>query len=72
MRSIKFQIPEDGNVRLKVFNLVGREVVTLVKQRLQAGTYTVNFYTKNLTSGVYFYRLQIEKYVETKKIILIK
>lgn len=61
-----------GIVQVKVYDLVGREVVTLVDDRLDAGTYEVKFDAGNLTSGIYFYQLKSEKFSDTKKLILIK
>ncbi len=78
---IRFQVsggflpsPRDGNdkVVLKVFDLMGREVVTLVDEKLNSGTYEVRFDAKNLPSGIYFYRMQTEIFSQTKKLILLK
>ena len=57
---------------LKVFDLLGSEVVELVKGEIEAGTYHINFNAANLPSGVYFYRLQAGSFVETRKMILMK
>ena len=70
--NIKFSIPTKGLVTLKVFNSLGMEVATLVNEVTNAGTYVVDFDASNLTSGVYFYRLQSNDFNETKKMILIK
>ena len=78
---IRFQVsggflpsPRDGNdkVVLKVYDLMGREVRTLVNEFLKSGTYEVRFDAGNLPSGIYFYRMETEKFTETKKLILIK
>ena len=53
--NIKFNIPKRDNVTLKVFNILGKEVATLVKENLKAGTYEVKFDGGNLSSGIYFY-----------------
>jgi hypothetical protein len=66
------QCPIAGIIQVKVYDLVGREVATLVDDRLEAGTYEVKFDAGNLTSGIYFYQLKSEKFSETKKLILIK
>jgi hypothetical protein len=71
------QCPIAGNVQVKVFDITGREVVTLVNEYLQPGTYEVTFDachggSATLTSGIYFYQLQANKFIETKKLILIK
>ncbi len=70
--NIKFQIAKSGNVKLIVFDILGKEVATLVNESLQPGTYETTFDASNLTSGIYFYRLQTDKFVETKKMSLIK
>ena len=61
-----------GMLRIVVYDIQGREVQTLVNERLQAGTYGVTFDGSRLTSGVYFYRLITEGFTETKRMILIK
>lgn len=55
---IHFNIPYSDNVTLKVYNIIGQEVATLVNDRLEAGEYSVNFYADNLPNGVYLYRLK--------------
>ena len=69
---ITYSIPEKSNVSLKVFDLLGSEVVELVKDEIEAGTYEITFYASNLPSGIYFYKLQAGSFVETKKLILLK
>jgi hypothetical protein len=61
-----------GFVSLKVYDLLGREVATLMNEQKPAGTYTIQFDGSGLTSGVYFYRLQSGTYSETKKLVLLK
>ncbi len=70
--TINFQIPSSSRVSLKVFDVLGREVSTLVNENKSAGKYSVTFDADKLTSGVYFYNLQAGNYSETKKMILIK
>ncbi|MBC8489895.1 MAG: T9SS type A sorting domain-containing protein [Bacteroidetes bacterium] len=70
--NIKFSIPTQGFVTLKVFNSLGKEVATLVNENTSVGTYEVNFDAGSLTSGVYFYRLQSDNFTETKRMMLIK
>ncbi|MBZ0182920.1 MAG: FG-GAP-like repeat-containing protein [Melioribacteraceae bacterium] len=60
------------NVTLKVYDILGREVATLVNEQKSAGTYQVTFNAGNLPSGVYFYRLQVNDFVTSKKMMLIK
>jgi hypothetical protein len=59
-------------VTLKIFDIMGREVQTLVDERLQPGTYETTFDGSNLTSGVYFYQMISGSYKETKKLLLLK
>ena len=70
--SIIFGLPEVGNVKLILFNLLGEEVATLVDEEKVAGYYTVEFNAVTLPSGIYFYRLQAGSFIETKKMILLK
>jgi photosystem II stability/assembly factor-like uncharacterized protein len=73
---ISWQLPEGSNVKLKVFDLLGREVATLVDEYRQAGSYDVEFNQassiKNPASGVYYYQLKAGNLIETKKMILLK
>jgi len=70
--SINFNIPVDGFVKLKVYDMAGREVATLVNEVRVAGSYSVEFNASNLTSGVYFYKLTSGNFSATKKMLLIK
>jgi hypothetical protein len=75
--TITYQIPERGFVTLKVYDILGREVATLVNEEKTAGSYEVQFNShsgnvRNLTSGIYFYQLKVGVYEETKKMILLK
>lgn len=69
---IQYQIPKGGIVTIKVYNLLGSEVATLVDEEKVAGNYEVTFDSSELTSGVYFYSLQSGVFIDTKKMILIK
>ncbi|MFZ1518094.1 MAG: T9SS type A sorting domain-containing protein [Ignavibacteriaceae bacterium] len=69
---INFQLPNAGNVTLKVFDVLGREVATLIDEYKNADSYEVEFNASNMPSGVYFYQLKAGEYIETKKMILIK
>ncbi|MCH8034249.1 MAG: T9SS type A sorting domain-containing protein [Bacteroidetes bacterium] len=74
---IKFTIPhvETGyasTVLLKVYDVLGNEIATLINEEKAAGTYEVEFDGTGLPSGIYFYRLQAGSFVETKKMVLIK
>jgi photosystem II stability/assembly factor-like uncharacterized protein len=74
---IKYSIPSVGTrrgvfVQLKVYDMLGREIITLVNEEKPSGNYEVNFNASNLPSGIYFYRLQAGSFVETKKMTLLK
>ncbi|MBK9334303.1 MAG: T9SS type A sorting domain-containing protein [Ignavibacteria bacterium] len=70
--SIKFDIAMSGNVKLVVFDMLGKEISTLINEKLNIGTYQVSFEGSSLSSGIYFYQLQGENYFKTMKMILIK
>jgi hypothetical protein len=74
---IKFEIPKTGlegytDVSIKVYDILGREVVVLVNEKLRPGTYETEFDGTNFSSGVYFYVLRTGNYFETKKMVLLK
>jgi len=70
--NIRFRIAEFGFVSLKVYDVLGSEVATLVNDEKPAGSYEVEFSATGLPSGIYFYKLQTESFIETKKMILLK
>ncbi|GBD86624.1 starch binding domain protein [bacterium BMS3Abin03] len=69
---IRYTIPEPGLVTLKVYNLLGQEVATLINEEQTSGVYEVTFDAKTMASGIYFYTLNTGKFVSTKKMILLK
>jgi hypothetical protein len=69
---ISFQISQNDFVSLKVYNILGNEVATLVNENKSAGKYEVSFDASSLSSGTYFYKLQTGSFVESKKMILLK
>ena len=69
---IPYQLPERTHVTLKVFNLLGNEIKTLVDEEQSSGSYTVNFNAGSLAGGVYFYRLDAGPYSIVKKMIVVK
>jgi hypothetical protein len=69
---INYQIPVEGQVSLKVYDMLGNEVATLVNEMKTAGEYQVDFNAAALSSGIYFYRLQAGNFVETKRMMLMK
>jgi hypothetical protein len=70
--TIKYSIPQSSNVVLKVFDILGNEISTLVKEEKTTGTYEITWYAEQLSSGIYFYRLKADDFVETKKMILLR
>ncbi|MCH8033036.1 MAG: T9SS type A sorting domain-containing protein [Bacteroidetes bacterium] len=70
--NIKYSVPNNGFVKLSVYNLIGEEVNVLVRGQVNAGFYEVTFNATNLPSGIYFYKLQADAIVETKKMVLMK
>lgn len=69
---IKYDVPRQSIVTLKVYDIIGREVATLVNEIKAAGTYQVSFQALKLSSGIYFYRFVSGNYVSAKKLVLIK
>lgn len=69
---ISFDLPESAEVRLTVFDVLGRQVATLVNQPMKAGSHTVNFDAQRLASGVYIYRLEAGSFSMTRNMMLIK
>lgn len=69
---INFEIPKQGFVTLRIFDLLGREVKTLVNETATAGSYSVDFNATEFSSGVYFYKLTVNDFVDTKRMTLIK
>ncbi len=69
---ISFQLPVSGNVTLKVYDILGKEIATLVSEEQSAGVYEIEFDASKLSSGVYFYQLYAGKFIKTKKMILLR
>ncbi|MCX7985181.1 MAG: T9SS type A sorting domain-containing protein [Bacteroidetes bacterium] len=70
--TIQFTVPTRTFVTLKIYDILGREIATLVNERKEPGSYSVDWDAKELGSGVYFYRLQTETFNQTRKLLLIK
>jgi hypothetical protein len=70
--TIQFNMPKAGNVEIKVFDILGREVATLVNEFKPVGVHSVNFNASNLSSGVYFYTMKSADFTITKKMLLVK
>ncbi|MBS1492619.1 MAG: T9SS type A sorting domain-containing protein [Bacteroidetes bacterium] len=69
---ISFSIPQNGFVTLKVYDISGKEITTLLNRNMTTGSYSVEFNAAALSSGVYFYRLESNNFAETKKMMLVK
>ncbi|NBC05143.1 MAG: T9SS type A sorting domain-containing protein, partial [Bacteroidetes bacterium] len=69
---ISYQLPVSSEVRLEVYDMLGRNVATLVNEQVSAGRHTVNFDAGNLSSGVYLYRLQAGSQIMTRKLTILK
>lgn len=70
--NIKFSLPKSGNISLNIYNSMGQLVQTYAEGFMEAGSYNVDFDGTNLSSGIYFYTLRTDEFVETKKMMLIK
>ena len=70
--NIRYQIPSAGRVTLKIYDILGRGVKTLVNEYQTSGSYEKSFNAVNLASGIYFYQIRVNNFVATKKMILIK
>ena len=69
---ITFSIPKESYVTLRIFNILGQTVKTLVNQNERVGIYTINFNAHGLSSGVYFYSIKAGDYYQVKKMLLLK
>jgi hypothetical protein len=69
---IRYQLPAESKVVIKIYNILGSEVMELVNDKKEAGVYEVNFNADNLSSGTYIYKINADNFVQTKKMILIK
>ncbi len=70
--TIEFSIPNTVFVRLKIYNLLGQELATLISEKLVAGNYKYEWYAGALASGIYYYKLEAGSFIQTKKLILLK
>jgi len=69
---ISYQIPQQGFVTLKIFDVLGKEVATLVNEEKPAGVYEVSFNAVDLASGVYIYRMKVNDFIQSKKMVLLR
>ncbi len=70
--NIKFQIPKSGKVKLKIFDLTGKEIKLLINENLSSGVYEISYDAGELPSGIYFYKLECDDFTQTKKMIVVK
>ena len=69
---IEFATPKKSQVSIKIYNMLGEEAATLVSGQVEAGFYSATWNASSFPSGVYFYQLRTEKFVETKKLMLLR
>jgi hypothetical protein len=69
---IAFSIPRKGVTTIKIYDLMGREVKTLMNEIIEAGDHTIKFSAENLSSGIYFYKIQCDDFVNIKKMVLLR
>ena len=67
---ISYQLPTNGFVTIKVYNVIGKEIATLVNEYQQSGNYSKEFNANGLTSGVYFYTIKAGSFVQTKQMVI--
>jgi hypothetical protein len=70
--NIKFELARSGNVKVSVYDIQGKIVNVLAEGKFEAGSHIIEFKGENLTSGVYFYKMETEGYVMTRKMMMIK
>ena len=70
--SISFSITNNNFVKLNIYDLLGRNIKTLIQEYKSAGNHTINFDASEISSGVYYYTLKVGSFVDTKKMILMK
>ena len=70
--TIQFSLPELTKVTIKIYNILGREILTLAKKDMEPGTYKLNLTADDMESGLYFYRIITDEYIAVKKLMLVK
>ncbi|MGD8781991.1 MAG: T9SS type A sorting domain-containing protein [Ignavibacteria bacterium] len=70
--TIEFALPQNSDVKLVVYDILGRAVANLIDDNLAAGYHRINFNASNLATGVYFYRIKAGDFVSVKKLLLLK
>jgi hypothetical protein len=69
---IKFMLKENGFVTMKIYDVLGKEVANIINENLKSGTYEIPFNAGQLSSGIYFYKLQSGDFSDIKKMVVIK
>ncbi len=69
---IQFSIPSSGNVSLKIYDILGRQVSTVINKYMNPGNYSVEYISKDLPSGIFIYQLECASFIQTRKMILLK
>jgi len=69
---INYSLPKQSNVKITIFDLLGREIITLVNEEKSVGNYKVEFNSSSLSSGIYLYQMKTSEFLQTKKMILLK
>ncbi|MDZ4712411.1 MAG: T9SS type A sorting domain-containing protein, partial [bacterium] len=69
---INFSVPVNSLVKLKIYDVLGKEVMTLINEQKQAGNYAAEFNGANLSSGIYFFRMEAGEFVDVKRMVLVK
>jgi hypothetical protein len=72
LTTIEFDLPKTSDVKIEVYNMIGQKIHTLINKKLQAGKHHVTFNAKNISSGVYFYRINTGEFQDVKKMILLR
>ncbi len=70
--TIQYSLPSTGHVSIKIFDTIGREVTTLINEVKNAGSYNIEFNASNISSGIYYYRIESADFVDVKKMVLLK
>ena len=70
--TIKFGLPEDAKVQIKIYNVLGELITELVSQEMEAGYHGIQFKARNYVSGVYFYRIETGKFNAVKKMLILR
>ena len=70
--TIKYGIPKTSNVLIRIYDVLGNEVLTIINEKKSPGVYSESFNASNLSSGVYFYKIEAGSFTDVKKMVLIK